>query len=88
MTPDQEKRIVNQVRRRIAADLGFYSPTHASKTLAKENAKYLLDNARGGENCEMCISMIRGLGLQFKTDLGTGEIIVPEASDIEKKLCG
>ncbi len=88
MTPDQEKRIVNQVRRRIAADLGFYSPTHASKTLAKEYAKYLLDNARGGENCEMCISMIRGLGLQFKTDLGTGEIIVPEASDIEKKLCG
>ncbi len=89
MTADQENRIVNQVRRRIAANLGFYSPTHASKALAVEYAKYLLDNARnGGGNSEMCKSMIQGLGLQFKTNEDTGDIIVPTQSDIIKKLCG
>ena len=89
MTKEQSDRLVNQVRRRIAADLGFYSPTHASKALAVEYAKYLLDNAKEGKSGkDMCWIFIEGLGLQFKYDDDNDEILVPTESDIVKKLVG
>ena len=89
MTEDQESRLVNQVRRRIAADLGFYSPTHASKALAVEYANYLLENSKNGKaNKDMCRNFIQGLGLQYKYDEENDEILVPKQSDIVKKLCG
>ncbi len=88
MTKDQEERITNQVRRRISADLGFYSPTHAAKSVAVEYAKYLMDNSLAGKaNMSMCRAMIKGLGLQLKFD-EDGNITVPTQSDIVKKLCG
>ena len=89
LTKDQDERLVNQVRRRISADLGFYSPTHAAKSVAVEYAKYLLDNAREtSPDKEMCRNFIQGLGLQFKLDEDDQTILVPKQSDIVKKLCG
>ncbi len=87
MTDEQVSRLKEQVRRRISADLGFYSPNHAAVAVAESYAQYLLDNAHsGGQKSDMAIAMIKGLGLHYTFDPLHPMDAVPQKSDIIKKL--
>ena len=87
MNAEQEKMLIEQVRRRISADLGFYSPNQAANAVAESYAEYLLDNAHSGnQKADMCVAMIKGLGLHYSYDPLHPMDAVPQKSDIVKKL--
>ncbi len=78
-----------QIMRRMAGELGYYSPNHMAVTVAKSYASYLFEGAKNDDNHgEMCRAMIRGLGLYYKPDPDNDDNTVPKISDIAAKLCG
>ncbi len=88
MSSRQQARLKRLVLYRIAANLGYYSPSQLSHRLAKGFAKYLLDGAKvDGPTGDMCISFIKGIGVPFEMDPDTKVIKKPTASDIESSLC-
>ena len=89
MSKKQEENLRNVILRRIAANYGYYSPSHLANTVALEFAKYLLKGAKDpGEEGEMCVTMMKGFGLRVTQNKRTREVITPTASDIAKKMCG
>ena len=76
-------KLKEQLRRRMAAELGFNSPHHAAGAIAGVYAQYMLQHAMkdDDEKKDMCIAMIKGLGLKFKKEKG-----VPTVADIIKKM--
>ena len=89
LTHEQEERIRVQVRGRIAAQKGFYSPSHAAKAISAQFADYLLNNiVCNNSDAEMSKAMIQGLGLKYKEDPDNPDNTIPTRSDIIKKLCG
>ncbi len=88
LSDKQLKQMKEQLRGRIAAAEGFYSPRHAAKAVAAKFADILLEGAnRQDEKSGMYVSFIKGLGLAYKYNSDERKS-VPKASDIAKKLCG
>ena len=86
MNDDQKSKLREQVRRHIAAELGFNSPRHAAKAVAGIYAEYMLKNARSDadeEKQKQFITLIQGLGLKWKPD---AKPPVPGIPDIIKKM--
>ncbi len=91
MVLDESRRakLKKQVMRRMAGELGYYSPNHMAVAVSKRFATYLYNGSREeGNHGEMCRAMIRGLGLYYKQDPNDDENSVPTISDIAMKLCG
>jgi hypothetical protein len=86
LTDDEKFKLYDQLRRRVAVQQGFYSPSHAAKFVAEQYAKDMLFRAHFGPDQDMYIAMIKGLGLSYKYDLSKNKDI-PTVSDIVKKMC-
>ncbi len=89
LTPEKKLLMKDQLRNKIAAREGFYSPRHGATAIAKKYADYLLEHANNKEDSQsdMCKAMIKGLGLHYKYNAKNKDKSVPKASDIVKKLC-
>ncbi|MCR5402429.1 MAG: hypothetical protein K6E91_01235 [Butyrivibrio sp.] len=89
LSKKQEARLREQILKRIAASLGYYSPSQMANSIAQNYAGYLLDGAKKqGDEGKMCLSMIKGLGIKVTKNPETGEIESPKVSDIAKKMFG
>lgn len=89
MPPAKKALLKKQVMKRMASELGYYSPNQLARGVAEKFAAYLLEYAIGDdEYAKMCRSMIRGLGLSYKHDEKNPENDVPAISDLVAKLCG
>lgn len=88
LSKEQEERILDQVRGKVAAENGYYSPGHAARAVSQFYADYLIKGSKEkGDHGKMCIAMIKGLGLHYEHDEKNPANDVPTISDIVKKLC-
>ncbi len=89
ITPERKSMLIDQLRRRMSAELGFYSPDHAAKAVATKFAQFILTGAQTeGTNKDMYISFIKGLGLDYKYDKDKPDDNFPQVTDIVKKMTG
>jgi hypothetical protein len=89
ITPERKSMLIDQLRRRMSAELGFYSPDHAAKAVATKIAQFILTGAQTeGTNKDMYISFIKGLGLDYKYDKDKPDDNFPQVTDIVKKMTG
>ena len=87
LTKDQEERMKEQLRGKVAAANGYYSPGHAAKEISVLYARYLRDSVQNNDgNADMCEAMIKGLGLKCKVDSVDSNNTIPTVSDIVRKL--
>ncbi|MCR4641735.1 MAG: hypothetical protein K5697_06875 [Lachnospiraceae bacterium] len=88
---DDETRdeLKSQLRRRVAADLGYVSPSDAAAAFAGQYAAYLLRNANaGGADSDYYIHLIKSFGLTYRYDGVDSKKNRPSAETLKKKLCG
>ena len=87
LTKKKKATLKEQVRRRMAAELGYNSPRHAASAVMKVYAKEILRHALVDADPmqEECIAMVRGLGCAWKPEK---EPPVPGETDLVKKLMG
>ena len=85
-TADKET-LKNQLRRRVAASVGFASPSDAADAFAKRYAKKMIELANaGGEHGEYYVQLIKGFGLYYRY-LGPGhKKNRPKEADLAKKI--
>ncbi len=86
MPKEQVKELPMLVRSRLSANMGYYSPYHATKSIAGEYATYLLAKAHDAQNGELYVNIIKGLGLKYRYDKDNADNCRPLKEDIVKKL--
>ncbi len=89
LTDEGKRKLLDHVRRRVAADKGFYSPAHGAKYAATKFAEELLRRAQlSGAEDNVYMELIMGLGLSYRHDPNNIDDDIPTPSDIAKKMCG
>ncbi len=85
--PVDKEALMSQLRRRVAASIGYASPSDAADALSKRYAKKMIELANaGGENSDYYIQLIKGFGLYYRYIGPNSTKNRPSVNDLAKKL--